>query len=173
MISAVSIVLLGLHQVSTAILQGLGHPTIPMVNMVVAAGAKVLLNWHLTSIPWLGIMGAAWATAADMGVAALINLVFIYKFIGYKMEMGQLFKTIVAALVMAGATHIFYVQSMALLGSAIFATFGAVFFGCGVYIAVMLLIGGLREDDLERIPMIGRFGIKFLRRIGVFKSEAE
>ena len=51
--------------------------------------------------------------------------------------------------------------------------FGAVFFGCGVYIAVMLLTGGLREDDLERIPMIGRFGIKFLRRIGVFKSEAE
>jgi stage V sporulation protein B len=173
MISAVSIVLLGLHQVSTAILQGLGHPTIPMVNMVVAAGAKVLLNWHLTSIPWLGIMGAAWATAADMGVAALINLVFIYKFIGYKMELGQLFKTIIAALVMAAATHVFYVQPMALLGSAIVATFGAVFFGCGVYIAVMLLIGGLREDDLVRIPMIGRFGIKFLRRIGVFKTKAE
>jgi len=37
----------------------------------------------------------------------------------------------------------------------------------------MLLTGGLREDDLERIPMIGRFGIKFLRRIGVFKAKAE
>lgn len=173
MISAVSIVLLGLHQVSTAILQGLGHPTIPMVNMVIAAVAKVVLNWNLTSIPWLGIMGAAWATAADMGVAALINLVFIYKFIGYKLELGQLLKTIAAALVMAAATHVFYVQSMALLDMAVVSTFGAVFFGCGVYIAVMLLIGGLREDDLERIPMIGRFGIKFLRRVGVFKTKAE
>lgn len=36
MISAFSIVLLGLHQVSTGILQGLGHPTIPMVNMILA-----------------------------------------------------------------------------------------------------------------------------------------
>ena len=77
------------------------------------------------------------------------------------------------ALVMAAATHVFYVQSMALLDLAVVSTFGAVFFGCGVYIAVMLLTGGLREDDLERIPMIGRFGIKFLRRIGVFKAKAE
>ena len=71
MISAFSIVLLGLHQVSTGILQGLGHPTIPMVNMILAAAAKVILNWELTALPWLGIMGAAWATAADMGVAAV------------------------------------------------------------------------------------------------------
>ena len=173
MISAVSIVLLGLHQVSTAILQGLGHPTIPMVNMVIAAVAKVLLNWNLTSIPWLGIMGAAWATAADMGVAAFINLFFIYKFIGYKMEMGQLFKTVAAAAVMAVATYGFYVQSLALLGMPVFSTLAAVAVGCVVYIAVMLIIGGLREDDLERIPMIGRFGIKFLRRVGVFKTKAE
>ena len=71
MISAFSIVLLGLHQVSTGILQGLGHPTIPMVNMILAAAAKVILNWELTALPWLGIMGAAWATAADMGVRFL------------------------------------------------------------------------------------------------------
>ncbi|MBQ1914039.1 MAG: polysaccharide biosynthesis protein, partial [Selenomonadaceae bacterium] len=82
MISAVSIVLLGLHQVSTAVLQGLGHTKIPMVNMVLAAVAKVILNWTLTAQPWLGIMGAAWATAADMGVAAFINLYFIYRYIG-------------------------------------------------------------------------------------------
>lgn len=170
MISAVSIVLLGLHQVSTAILQGLGHTTIPMVNMVIAAVAKVILNWFLTAIPWLGIMGAAWATAADMGVAAFINLIFIYKFIGYKMEWGQLFKTMAASAVMAGATYWFYEHSLLWLSSAAVATFGAVFVGCLVYIAVMLIIGGLREDDLSRIPMIGSVGIKFLRRVGIFKE---
>ena len=58
MISAVSIILLGLHQVSTGVLQGLGHTTIPMVNMILAAAAKVALNWTLTAIPEFGIMGA-------------------------------------------------------------------------------------------------------------------
>ena len=171
MISAVSIILLGLHQVSTGILQGLGHPTIPMVNMILAAVAKVILNWELTAIPWLGIMGAAWATAADMGVAAIINLIFIYKFIGYRMEIPQLLKTIVASAIMAAAVYFFYDFTMAWWQMGAVSTFGAVFFGCAVYIAVMLVIGGLKEDDLERMPMIGRIGIKFLRKIGVFKAE--
>ncbi|SDO84670.1 putative polysaccharide biosynthesis protein [Selenomonas ruminantium] len=173
MISAVSIILLGLHQVSTGILQGLGHPTIPMVNMILAAVAKVILNWELTAIPWLGIMGAAWATAADMGVAAIINLIFIYKFIGYRMEIPQLLKTIVAAAVMAAAVYFFYDFTMAWWQIGAISTFGAVIFGCAVYIAVMLVIGGLKEDDLQRMPMIGRVGIKFLRRIGVFKAEGK
>ena len=171
MISAVSIILLGLHQVSTGILQGLGHPTIPMVNMILAAVAKVILNWELTAIPWLGIMGAAWATAADMGVAAIINLIFIYKFIGYRMEIPQLLKTIVAAAVMAAAVYFFYDFTMAWWQIGAVSTFGAVIFGCAVYIAVMLVIGGLKEDDLQRMPMIGRVGIKSLRKIGVFKTE--
>ncbi len=171
MISAVSIILLGLHQVSTGILQGLGHPTIPMVNMILAAVAKVVLNWELTAVPWLGIMGAAWATAADMGVAAIINLIFIYKFIGYRMEIPQLLKTIVAAAIMAVAVYFFYDFTMVWWQMGAVSTFGAVFFGCAVYIAVMLIIGGLKEDDLQRMPMIGRIGIKFLRKIGVFKAE--
>mgnify|MGYP002624625763 FL=1 len=171
MISAVSIILLGLHQVSTGILQGLGHPTIPMVNMILAAVAKVVLNWELTAVPWLGIMGAAWATAADMGVAAIINLIFIYKFIGYRMEIPQLLKTIVAAAIMTVAVYFFYDFTMVWWHMGAVSTFGAVFFGCAVYIAVMLIIGGLKEDDLQRMPMIGRIGIKFLRKIGVFKAE--
>ena len=170
MISAVSIILLGLHQVSTGILQGLGHPTIPMVNMILAAGAKVFLNWQLTAIPWLGIMGAAWATAADMGVAALINLYFIYRFIGYRIELLQLFKTICAAGIMGASVYGFYTWTLVWWGIAAISTFGAVLVGCIVYIAAMILLRGLIEDDLRRLPMIGSVGIRFLQRIGVFKA---
>ena len=170
MISAVSIILLGLHQVSTGILQGLGHPTIPMVNMLLAAAAKVFLNWHLTAIPWLGIMGAAWATAADMGVAALINLYFIYRFIGYRIELLQLIKTIGAALIMAGAVYLFYEWTFEWWGIPAISTFGAVFFGCAIYVAAMILLRALIEEDLRRLPMIGSVGIRFLQRIGVFKA---
>ena len=170
MISAVSIILLGLHQVSTGVLQGLGHTTIPMVNMVLAAGAKVVLNWTLTAIPSLGIMGAAWATAADMGVAAFINLYFIHKYIGYKIEMGQLLKTIGASGAMALVVKFFYDLTIAEWHMEIFSTFGAIFAGGIVYLATMAIIGGMLEDDMARIPMIGRFGIKVFRKLGIFKS---
>ena len=170
MISAVSIILLGLHQVSTGVLQGLGHTTIPMVNMILAAAAKVALNWTLTAMPALGIMGAAWATAADMGVAAFINLYFIYRYIGYKMELGQLIKTIVSSAVMAAAVKLFYDFTIAQWNMAIFSLFGAVIVGCLVYLAVMAAIGGILEEDMQRIPLIGRAGVKLFRKLGLFKN---
>ena len=63
-VSSFSIVLLGLHQVSTGVLQGLGYPSIPMINMILAAVAKVILNWTLTAQPSLGIM--PWGVLSQM-----------------------------------------------------------------------------------------------------------
>ena len=170
LVSSVSIVLLGLHQVSTAVLQGLGHPSIPMINMIIAAGFKVALNWSLTAIPYLGIMGAAWATAADMGVAAIINMYFIHRYIGYRIEVLQLMKTVFAAAIMAVSVYGFYNWTMAQLGSNVLSTFGSVPVGCLVYLVVLLMIGGMLEEDIARIPMIGSYSIRFLRKIGVFKT---
>jgi stage V sporulation protein B len=50
------------------------------------------------------------------------------------------------------------------------ATFSAVFIGCIVYLVVLFLMGGINENDMERIPVVGNCGIKLLRRIGVFKA---
>ncbi len=171
MISAVSIILLGLHQVSTGVLQGLGHTTIPMVNMILAAAAKVALNWTLTAMPALGIMGAAWATAADMGVAAFINLYFIHRYIGYKPDFGHLMKAIVSAGVMAAATKFFYDFTMAEWSIEVVSLFGAVLVGCVIYLATMALIGGMLEEDMKRIPLVGSAGVKLFRRLGIFKDK--
>ena len=168
MVSAVSIVLLGLHQVSTGILQGLGHPTIPMINMILAAIAKISLNWHLTALPWLGIMGAAWATVADMGIAVIMNLYFIYRFIGYKLELKQLTKTIVAAGLMAIGTNIIYSILLDYTSSLFVATIAAMISGITIYMLSMIVMRGLLEDDLAKVPMLGSIVVRLLKRIGVF-----
>ena len=168
-VSSFSIVLLGLHQVTTGVLQGLGHPTIPMINMVIAAVAKVILNWTLTAQPSLGIMGAAWATVADIGIAAIINLYFLYKYINYKMEIGQLLKTIGAAAIMAAVIHFGYEFLMLEIGSNALATFGSLFVGMFVYIVVLILIGGIMEADIEHIPMIGAPSIRLFKKLGILK----
>ncbi|MFA6849180.1 MAG: polysaccharide biosynthesis protein [Selenomonadaceae bacterium] len=168
-VSSFSIVLLGLHQVTTGVLQGLGHTSIPMINMILAAIAKVILNWVLTAMPSLGIMGAAWATVADIGIAALINMYFIYKYIGYKMELSQVLKTIVSAVIMGLAISFSYTYILQQLSSNAIATFSAVVIGCVVYLVVLLLLGGIKEDDIERIPVLGKVSIKFLKKTGIFK----
>lgn len=108
-----------------------------------------------------------------MGVAAIINLYFIHRYIGYRMEIPQLLKTIGASLVMAGAVKLFYDFTISNLQSEVFSTFGAVFVGCFVYIVTMVLIGGILEQDMKRIPMIGKYAIKVFRRLGVFKTTDE
>jgi stage V sporulation protein B len=169
-VSSFSIVLLGIHQVTTGVLQGLGHTSIPMMNMILAAVVKVILNWVLTAQPSLGIMGAAWATVADIGLAAILNLYFLHKYIGYKMELMQVLKTIASAGVMAGAVYFSYHYILAYTAANALSTFSAVFIGCIVYLVVLFLMGGINEADMERIPVVGNCGIKLLRRIGVFKA---
>ena len=169
-VSSFSIVLLGLHQVSTGVLQGIGHPTIPMVNMIIAAVAKVGLNWYLTAIPSLGIMGAAWATVADIGIAALINLYFLKRFLNYQMELGQLFKTIIAAIIMGGVVYFIYHYLMSCIPSNALATFTSLLIGMLIYIIVLILTGGIHETDIQRIPMLGKPSINLLKKIGLLKN---
>ena len=85
------------------------------------------------------------------------------------MELGQLFKTICAAAAMAIVVKFFHDLTLAQWHMEIFSTFGAIGVGCVIYVATLALIGGLLEEDMARIPMIGRFGIKIFRKLGIFK----
>lgn len=169
-VSSFSIVLLGLHQVSTGVLQGIGHPTIPMINMVVAAVIKIWLNYYLTAMPYLGIMGAAWATVADIGIAALINLYFLNKFLKYKMELGQLLKTIVASIIMGGVVYASYNFIINNLHSNALAVFSSLVFGMFIYVVVLILTGGIRESDIARLPMIGKASVNLFKKMGIFQN---
>ena len=87
---SVGILFLGMHQISTGILQGLGKTAIPVINMILACIVKVVMSWWLTAIPFLGIKGASMATVADFAVAAIINMGFIYKYTCFTFSLGSL-----------------------------------------------------------------------------------
>lgn len=164
-----SIVLLGIHQVTTGVLQGLGHTSIPMINMMIAAAAKVGLNWVLTAQPSLGILGASWATVADIGIAAVFNLYFLHKYIGYRLDAVQILKTVVATLAMGAVLYFGYMYLMSWCNLNSVATFSSIIAAAAVYIVVLLLQGGLTEEDVKSVPMIGSLMMRVLVRLGVFK----
>ena len=154
-VMAGGIFLLGLHQVTTGVLQGLGRTSIPVVNMGLAAVVKVALNWVLTAIPALGIQGAGLATLADLGVAAGLNLYFVYRYTGYCFPCGDLLKNVLAAAVMGVFVRFAYGPALGLLGIPFVAVALVSLLGGLVYIGVMLATGGLIRRDLARIPLIG------------------
>ena len=152
---AVAIIFLGIHQVTTGILQGLHRPKIPVINMGIACVVKVLCNWFLVAIPTFGIVGASYATVADIGVAAGLNLIFIYKHTGYVLDVKNIAKNIISAAVMGVAMYFCYsfISSIGLFLSLLFTTI----LGTVIYIGLMVLMKGVTRDDAQKMPFFGRF----------------
>lgn len=167
---AVGIFLLGLHQVTTGVLQGLGHTAIPVVNMGISAAIKVALNWYLTAIPALGIKGAAWATVADFGIAAALNMVFVYREVGYSINLKEISRTALAAGGMALVIPFTYNLIWKEFSSNAGAALAAAVAGGFVYFVILIVIGGLNERDIERLPFIGGRLNAVAKSLGIFSS---
>ncbi|MCM0758760.1 MULTISPECIES: polysaccharide biosynthesis protein [Sporomusa] len=154
-ILSIGIFLLGVHQVTTGVLQGLGHTAIPVINMALSAVVKVIMSWLLTAMPALGIMGAAWATVADFGVAALLNMFFVYRYTGFSLDIKDTVKAIAASAVMGAVVLLAYDALMSYTLRNTVATIGAIAAGGTVFGTVFLLVGGVQARDIEQLPRIG------------------
>ena len=163
---SVGILLLGLHQISTGILQGLGRTSIPVINMILAAAVKVFLSWTLTAIPTLGIKGAAMATVVDFGLAAVLNMIFIYKYTGFALSFSGVFKPAVSAAAMGAA--VYGVITLAVSWGA-WAILAAIAVAVPVYGGVLLAVGGMGKDDLESLPFIGHRLLAAVQKLGYFR----
>ena len=163
---SVGILLLGLHQISTGILQGLGRTSIPVINMILAAAVKVFLSWTLTAIPTLGIKGAAMATVVGFGLAAVLNMIFIYKYTGFALSFSGVFKPAVSAAAMGAA--VYGVITLAVSWGA-WAILAAIAVAVPVYGGVLLAVGGMGKDDLESLPFIGHRLLAAGQKLGYFR----
>ena len=163
---SVGILFLGMHQISTGILQGLGKTAIPVINMILACLVKVVMSWWLTAIPLLGIKGASMATVADFAVAAIINMGFIYKYTGFTFSLGSLLKPLLAAGVMGAVIYaVLGITEQLGMWCVLFAMVSAV----PSYALALLAFGGLTKEDLENIPFVGRKILAVGQRLGFFK----
>ena len=163
---SVGILFLGMHQISTGILQGLGKTAIPVINMILACLVKVGMSWWLTAIPLLGIKGASMATVADFAVAAIINMGFIYKYTGFTFSLGSLLKPLLAAGVMGAVIYaVLGITEQLGMWCVLFAMVAAV----PSYALALLAFGGLTKEDLENIPFVGRKILAVGQRLGFFK----
>ena len=164
------VVLLGIHQVTTGVLQGLGHTTIPLVNMVLSALVKIVMSWTLTAIPALGIKGAAWATNADFGVAAILNMYFVYRYVGFSIDIKDTLKAAGSAVIMGGVVLFSYDAIMTHTFSNTIATLAAITVGGLVYGLALLVLGGVHERDLERVPKLGSTIVRLLKSLRLLRK---
>lgn len=159
---AAAVIFVPLQMTSSAILQGLGRVMAPVWNLAAGAAVKLVLTWLLAANPKLGINGAAYATAAGFFVAAVLNLSLAQWLVGAVFDWWEMaVKPSLASAAMGLAVLGGYGWVYSRLPSNAVATLGAITIGMAVYALGLLLLGGVRREDVELLPG----GATILRRV--------
>ena len=132
-------------------LQGIGKTAVPMWNMLLSAVVKIGAVMFLTVTP-LNIVGAAWASNINFGLAALLNIIFLLRS-GITFNVKVLAKLLAATLLMAAAAEL-YTFVNGLFGNTI-AAITTIFAAIAVYAVLLFVLKAVSKDDLEKIPFIG------------------
>jgi stage V sporulation protein B len=165
---APTVLFMGVQQVTSGILQGLGCAGIPMRNLIVGGVLKLGLTWFLVSVPAVNVDGAALGTTAAFLVAAAMNVASAQARVGGSLDLGRMLAgPALAVAVMGLAVR----AALAVLGSAglFVATAAAIVIGAAVYALALLAVGGVRAGDLELIPRFGSKLAQALRSVGLIR----
>lgn len=154
---SIGVVFLTLIQSLSSILQGLGQPMIPAVNLFIGAGFKVLLSYILTAIPSININGAAISTVIAFMIAAILNLISVIKYSNISLSIKDVFvRPLISATgmgIIAFFSHLLLVKALVGISSGEkLATILAVFISALAYLILLILTGTISSKDLEFIP---------------------
>ena len=152
--SALGLWFLGLHQVTTGMLQGMGHSNLPMLNMLVGIGAKLVAVCQLTNASW-NIAGAAWATNINFALTALLNILVLHY---YKISFRwyNIIKIFLAATLMGGVAWWAQQQLVPMLGNVL-ATLGVMLVAAIIYAILLYLLRVLTPEELAQLPGLKKF----------------
>ncbi|HAS73952.1 MAG TPA: polysaccharide biosynthesis protein, partial [Clostridiales bacterium UBA8960] len=160
-----SVVFLGLFQVTTGILQGLGMQNRPTFNLFIGAVVKVVLTYVLVGITSINIYGAAFSTLVAYGTATTLNFITMSREANINFDFKTvLLKPLIAALVMSGVVIALYYSASQFISPKL-ATVIAIIIGIAVYGVMLVKTKTLTDEDLALMPG----GKKLKKMISKFK----
>lgn len=146
------VVFLTLVQSLTSILQGLGKPLIPVINLAIGAIVKVVFTYTLVVVPSINVKGAAISTVLAYGVASILNIIALAKLSKIKIDYKNIFlKPLIASAGMGIFAKIGYEIVHSISGNTI-ATIAGVMIGGISYLILLFVTSSIRREDLEILP---------------------
>lgn len=154
------VIFLTLVQSLTAILQGIGRPLLPVINLFIGAIIKVFLTYILTGVRSINVKGAAIGTIIAYFIAATLDLISVSKYTRLKIDIKEVFvKPLVASIGMGIVAKLSYISFMNIIGngwSLIIAnrvsTIIAIIFASITYFVLLLVTDSLTYEDFNLFP---------------------
>jgi stage V sporulation protein B len=167
--SAVGVVFLSVVQSTNGALQGMGRVYVPMVSLAVGAAVKITLNYCLIGMPEINIKGAPLGTIACYMIPAAINLAYVKKAVGMRLNAaGMLIKPALASLCMGAVAWSMAAYLPALTGAKP-ATVIAILVAIPVYAVLAVAFGAVGREELSLLPKGDKIA-SFFGRMGMLRS---
>ena len=173
-LGSVSVIFYSLSTVTNGVLQGLGHPSIPVRHAAIALAINALAAFVTVRYLGMGAVGVLLATVLYAFTVMYMNAVSLKSILGYKHDINNLIiQPLKAALVMGVVVGIiFWVPYILLpnvfgryLMSAIL-TMVSVMVGVLVYAVIYTKSTGMTDAEIRRLPM-GTKILVLLRKLHV------
>lgn len=142
-----------------AALQALNHAKAAMMNTIFGAVIKLAVIFVLAS--QIGIAGAALGFMINVVLVTLLHFATVVKAIGFTLIVRDFFKGLVC--ISATACLAFVLQNHAWLSAAMLPkTLVSLIIVTGSYMIFLFVSGLIQKEELEQIPVIGKWGAKWL-----------
>ena len=143
-----------IQQTTTGILQGLGKVHIPVINSVIAALVRIPLLYVLTGLPQYGLTGSALGYVAGFMIMASLNMWSISRLSGLPFDLQHLLLQPLTA----GLGMLLTLRLLSHFSAAYPILYpAAIAIGIIVYSLILMINGALTNDDLRRLPWLGKY----------------
>ncbi|HHW01926.1 MAG TPA: polysaccharide biosynthesis protein [Thermoanaerobacterales bacterium] len=168
-VMAWGVIFLSLNQTTTGILQGVGKTLIPVRNLMIGAFVKVVINYALTGIPAINIKGAALGSVVGYMISSLLNFAAVVRWTGLAVDLNyMIIRPVMATILMGISVYFAHGELMNLGFGRDMATLFAVILGAIIYVFFLIVMGGVRRDDISMLPG-GRRIVMILNKFGTFR----
>lgn len=152
-IYAISFFFLSLVSIATAMLQGLGKQHIPVINLFIGIGLKIIITWTLTGVSTINVRGAAIGTTCSYALASVLDIIALKRITGVRLELVRsLGKPLAASAVMGAAVILTNMLMNKLTSSLYLNTLVDILVGMVVYGFMALAVHALTEEEIAHLP---------------------
>ena len=166
---AVSIVFFSLSTLSNGLLQGINRMKEPVKNAAIALVLHIIVLVVLMYGFDLNIYAVIFANTSFGLIMSLLNALSIRKYVGYRQEIVKTFLIpTLSAGIMGVAVWGIYKLLIYILRINTIATILSIVLGAIIYFALMLLLKGMGEAELRRLPK-GYLLVKLAKKAHLLK----
>lgn len=140
-----------LSQTTTAVLQGIGKYTIPVIDLFIGCVVKVFITIHLVPIKSINVYGAIIGTIAGYLVASVLNLIMVRVNLKIKLKYYSIFiKPAYASIIMIISVVFLYMYVYNKTMNNAISCIISVFFGIILYCVLIIAFGIFSYDQIKR-----------------------